>query len=58
VTLPTLAIGGGVGISLWWWVVVVESVDVFNVKGSMVTLNRGISLYTTGLTVCICPLMA
>jgi len=52
-TLPPLAIGGGVGVILWWWVVIVESVDVFNARGSIVTLNESMSLYTTGLTVCI-----
>ena len=54
-TLLTLAIGGGVGVILWWWVIIMESVDVFNARGSIVTLNRGMFLYTTGLTVCICP---
>ena len=52
-TLPTLAIGGGVGVILWWWVIIVESIDVLNARGSIGTLNEGMSLYTTGLTVCI-----
>jgi len=55
VTLPTLGISGGVRVILWWWVVIVESVDVLNARGSIVTFNGGISLYTTGLTACICP---
>ena len=55
VTLPTLVIGGGVGVTMWWWVVIVEGVDVFNVRRSIVTLNGGMSLYTTGLTVYIGP---
>ena len=54
-TLPTLAIGGGLGAILRWWVVIMESVDVFNARGSIVTLNGGMSLYTIGLTVYIGP---
>ena len=53
VTLSTLAIGGGLRVILWWWVVIVESIDVFNIRGSIITLNGGMSMYTTGLTVCI-----
>ena len=55
VTLPTLAIDGGLGVILWWWDVIVKSIDVFNVRGSIITLNGGMSLYTTGLTICIGP---
>ena len=54
-TLPTLAIGGRVGVILWWWVVILERVNVFNVRGSIITLNEGMSLYITGLTVYIGP---
>ena len=27
-TLPTLTIGGEVGVILWWWVVIVERIDI------------------------------
>ena len=54
-TLPTLIIGGRVGVSLWWRVVAMESVDLFNARGSIVTLNEGMFLYTTRFTVCIGP---
>jgi len=56
VTLPTLVIGGGVGVILWWWVVIIEGVDVFNARRSIVTRNGGLSLYTTGLTICVGPI--
>ena len=55
VTLPTLVIGGRLGAILWWWVVIVENINVFNARGRIVTINGGMSLYTTGLTVCIGP---
>jgi len=54
-TLPTLVVGGGVGVILWWSVVIVERVDVFNARGSIITLNGDMSLYTTGFTVYIGP---
>ena len=52
-TLPTLVVGGGVGVILWWSVVIVERVDVFNARGSIITLNGDMSLYTIGFTVYI-----
>jgi len=54
-TLPTLAIGSGVGVILWWRVEVVKGVDVFNARGSIVTLNGSMILYTTCLTINISP---
>ena len=35
VILPTLGISGGVGVILWWWVIIVENIDVFNVGGTV-----------------------
>ena len=55
VTIPTLTIGGGVGVILWWRFMAMESVDMFNARRSIVTLNGGITLYTTGLTIRIGP---
>jgi len=55
VTLPTLVIGGGEMVILWLWVVIMEGVDVFNARRSFVKLNGGLSLYATGLTICISP---
>ena len=55
VTLPTLATGGGLGVILWWWVVIMENVDVFNARESIVTLSGDMSLYITGFTICIGP---
>jgi len=44
-----------------WWiggyfavgVVIMENINVFNVRGSIVTLNGDMSMYTTGFTICI-----
>jgi len=55
VTLPTLAIGSGVGVILWWRVEVVKGIDAFNARRSIATLNGSMILYTTGLAVNIGP---
>ena len=55
VTLPTLAIGSGVRVILWWKVEVVKGVDMFNTRGSIATLNGSVTLYTTGLAINIGP---
>ena len=55
VTLPTLAIGSGVGVIFWWRVEVVKGIDMFTAKRSIVTFNDSMTLYTTGLTINIGP---
>ena len=49
VAFPTLAVGGGRGVILRRCGVGMVSVDVFNVGGSIVTLNGSVALYTTCL---------
>jgi len=57
VTLPTLALGSGVGVTLWWRVEVMKGIDVFNARGRIVTLNGSMTLYTIGLAINIGPLL-
>ena len=54
-TLPTLAVGGGMGVILRRWGVGVVSIDMFNAGESIVTLNGGVSVDTTCLAICIGP---
>ena len=50
-TLPTLTIGSGVGVILWWRVEVVKSINVLNARRSIITLTGSMTLYTAGLVI-------
>ena len=53
--LPTLTVVGGIGVILRRVGVGVISIDMFNAGGSIVTINRGMSLDATRLAVCMGP---
>ena len=55
VAFPTLAEGGGMGVILRRCGVCMVGVDVFNARGSIVTLNGSVAMYTTCLAVCMGP---
>jgi len=50
VTLSPLVVGSEVRRMLWWRLVTLIGIDMFNGRWAIVTFNRCVSLHTTGLT--------
>ena len=49
-TLAPLVIGSEVGRMLWWRLVTLKGIDMFNGRWAIVTFSRCVPLHTTGLT--------
>jgi len=50
VTLSPLVVGSEVRMMLWWGLVMLKGIDVFNSRWAILTLGRFVPLHTTGLT--------
>jgi len=49
VAFPSRTVSIGVRIALWWGIDAVHGVSVLNGRGSIIALNGGMLLHTTGL---------
>ena len=50
VALIPLVVGSEVGMMLWWRLIILIGIDMFNGRWAIVTLDRCVPLHTTGLT--------